>query len=93
MADAQCLELGFWRFPGALILDLGALFSRMNPALAHRRQRVAAALPLDDALLVIGAGEPVPLPEGSDQTYPYRSHAEYYYLAGQDEGRLAWLSS
>src|SRR5687768_2258523 len=50
--------------------------------LDHRRARIAAALPLDDAILVIGAGEPIPLPEGSDQTYPFRSHAEYFYLTG-----------
>lgn len=42
---------------------------------------MAAALVLDDALLLVGAGEPVPLPERSDQHYPFRAHAEYYYLA------------
>jgi len=26
----------------------------------------------------------VPLPEGSDQTYPFRAHSEYYYLTGID---------
>lgn len=52
--------------------------------LPTRRARVASALPLSDALLLIGAGDPVPLPENSDQTYPFRSHAEYYYLAAQE---------
>ncbi|MBS0663685.1 MAG: aminopeptidase P N-terminal domain-containing protein [Verrucomicrobia bacterium] len=52
----------------------------MNPALPARRARTAAALHLDNALLLIGAGEPVPLPERSDQHYPFRAHAEYYYL-------------
>ena len=50
--------------------------------LAGRRARVAAALAWDDTLLVVGAGTPVPLPENSDQTYSFRSHSEYYYLAG-----------
>ena len=45
---------------------------------------MAAALPLDGALLVVGAGEPVALPEGSDQTYPFRSHADYYHLSGHE---------
>lgn len=54
----------------------------MSHSLDARRARVASALPLGDRLLVIGAGDPVPLPEGSDQTYPFRSHAEYFYLAG-----------
>lgn len=34
----------------------------------------------------------MPLPEGSDQTYPFRAHSEYYYLTGIDrpEGFLAF---
>jgi len=43
---------------------------------------VAAALNLGDTPLLVGAGEPVPLPEGSDQCYPFRAHADYFYLAG-----------
>ena len=39
---------------------------------------------LSDELLLIGAGEPIPLPDGSDQTYPFRAHSEYYYLTGID---------
>ena len=60
--------------------------------LEERRARVAAALPLEDGILVVGAGEPVPLPEGSDQTYPFRAHAEYFYLAGAEcaKGILAF---
>ncbi len=56
----------------------------MKRHLAARRARVAAALPLGEAVLVVGAGVPVPLPEGSDQTYPFRAHAEYLYLAGEE---------
>ena len=50
--------------------------------LAERRARAIRAMELDDAVMLIGAGEPVPLPEGSDQTYPFRSHAEFVYLTG-----------
>lgn len=56
----------------------------MSNFLTDRRARVAAALPLEGALLLVGAGTPIPLPEGSDQTYPFRSHAEYFYLAGHE---------
>lgn len=56
----------------------------MNSLLPTRRARIAAALEPDDALLLVGAGEPVPLPEGSDRTYPFRSHSEYFYLAGHE---------
>lgn len=54
----------------------------MLPTLSDRRARVAAALALGDTLLLIGAGEPIPLPENTDQQYPYRAHAEYFYLGG-----------
>jgi Xaa-Pro aminopeptidase len=50
----------------------------------ERRERVAKALAFRDKILLIGAGEPVPLPDGSDQTYPFRAHPEYYYLTGLD---------
>ena len=56
----------------------------MSHRLEARRARVAAALPLRDAVLVVGAGVPVSLPEGSDQTYPFRAHAEYFYLNGEE---------
>lgn len=56
----------------------------MNDFPTQRRQRLAGVLPLGDAVLVVGAGEPMPLPENSDQTYPFRSHAEYYYLTAQE---------
>jgi Xaa-Pro aminopeptidase len=75
----------------------------MSTFLPDRRTRTATALNLGDALLLVGAGEPVPLPEGSDQTYPFRSHAEYFYLAGEEcpggvvaydprEGAEGWVS-
>jgi Xaa-Pro aminopeptidase len=51
---------------------------------AERRARLAAALYLTDEVLLIGAGTPVPLPENSDQTYPFRAHAEFYYVAGTE---------
>jgi len=51
---------------------------------AKRRARVANALRLTDEVLLVGAGEPVPLPENTDQTYPFRAHTEYFYLTGID---------
>jgi len=53
-------------------------------ALFERRRRVADALHLSDEVLLVGAGEPVPLPEGTDQTYPFLAHPEYLYLTGSD---------
>ena len=50
----------------------------------QRQARIADALQLTDELLLVGAGEPVPLPEGTDQTYPFRAYTEYFYLTGLD---------
>jgi Xaa-Pro aminopeptidase len=55
-----------------------------DSVLLERRVRVARALPIGDGILLVGAGEPIPLPEGSDQTYPFRSHSEYLHLAGRE---------
>jgi Xaa-Pro aminopeptidase len=54
----------------------------MFTQLAERRERLAAALGLTDEILLIGAGRPVPLPENTDQTYPFRAHSEFFYVAG-----------
>jgi Xaa-Pro aminopeptidase len=70
---------------------------------AERRNRVAATLGLKNELLLIGAGHPIALPENTDQTYPFRSHTEYFYLTGNDspggvlafdpkEGVAGWVS-
>jgi Xaa-Pro aminopeptidase len=58
----------------------------MPDFLAARRTRIAAALApaLGDAVLLVGAGDPIPLPENTDQTYPFFSHAEYFYLSGHE---------
>jgi Xaa-Pro aminopeptidase len=54
----------------------------MFARLAERRARLAAALNLTDGILLLGAGTPVPLPENTDQTYPFRAHSEFFYVAG-----------
>ncbi|HWL94178.1 MAG TPA: aminopeptidase P family protein [Phycisphaerae bacterium] len=53
----------------------------MQDYLTKRRSRVADALKLANEVLVIGAGEPLPIPGGADQTYRFIPHAEYRYLA------------
>jgi Xaa-Pro aminopeptidase len=54
----------------------------MFARLAERRARLAAALNLTDGILLLGAGTPVPLPENTDQTYPFRAHSEFFYVTG-----------
>jgi Xaa-Pro aminopeptidase len=53
-------------------------------AIHARRERVATCLGLSHEVLLVGAGQPIPLPENTDQTYPFRAHTEYFYLTGLD---------
>jgi Xaa-Pro aminopeptidase len=51
--------------------------------LARRRDLAAAAWHDLDAVILIHAGLPVPIPGGADQSYPFRPHTEYTWLAGR----------
>jgi Xaa-Pro aminopeptidase len=53
-------------------------------SLERRRAAAAAAWNLTREIVLIGAGEPLPIPGHGDQTYPFRAHAEYLYLAGHE---------
>ena len=75
----------------------------MDDPFIERRNRVAHALGLKSELLLIGAGQPIALPENTDQTYPFRSHSEYFYLTGNNfpggvlafdpkDGAAGWVS-
>jgi Xaa-Pro aminopeptidase len=60
---------------------LGMAHHRFDDTVLHaRRQRIADALGLKDEVLLVGAGEPVGIPGGQDQTYAFLSHQEYFYL-------------
>ncbi len=56
----------------------------MTTYLERRRQRVASAWDLQDQLVLVGAGQPIPIPGGADQTYPYLSHTDYVFLADRE---------
>jgi Xaa-Pro aminopeptidase len=56
----------------------------MADLLSERRARVAAALGLTDEILLLASGEPLPLPENTDQCYPFIAHAEYAYLSANE---------
>jgi Xaa-Pro aminopeptidase len=53
--------------------------------LQRRRSAVAEAWQLSDEVVLIGAGEPIPVPGRGDPTYPFRAHSDYYYLTDRDE--------
>jgi Xaa-Pro aminopeptidase len=55
--------------------------------LARRRSALAEAWNLGDEVVLVGAGEPVPVPGRRDRTYPFRSHLEYLYLTDRERPR------
>ncbi len=53
----------------------------MASYLERRRARVASAWDLSDEIVLVGAGRPIPIPGGADQTFPFIAHSDYFYLA------------
>ncbi len=53
-----------------------------DPVLQARRKCIQDSITpvMGDTVLLVHAGDPIPLPENTDQTYPFRAHAEYFYL-------------
>ena len=56
----------------------------LRPDIRARRSLVADAWRLDDQVVVIGAGRPIPLPGGADQCHPFRVHPDHRWLTGRD---------
>ena len=53
-----------------------------NDVLERRRLCVSRAIEDDPAIVLFGAGKPVQIPGGQDQTYPFIPYPEYYWLTG-----------
>jgi Xaa-Pro aminopeptidase len=53
-------------------------------ALARRREATQREWDLSGATVVIGAGEPIPIPGRGDLVYPFHSHSEYLYLTDSE---------
>ena len=49
-------------------------------AIERRRRAVEAPWHAFDAVVVIGAGAPIPIPGRADRVYPFFAHSEYFYL-------------
>ncbi len=56
----------------------------ITAALERRRGSVAARWGLHGELVLIGAGERIPVPGRGDRTYPFRTHSEYFYLTDRE---------
>jgi aminopeptidase P-like protein len=60
--------------------------------LERRRAAAASAWNLDDGVVLVAAGDEIPVPGRGDRTYPFRAHSEYFYLADRERpgGVLAY---
>jgi Xaa-Pro aminopeptidase len=52
--------------------------------LERRRRAAAEQWQLVDQLVLIGAGDRIPVPGRGDRTYPFRAHSEYLYLTDRE---------
>lgn len=60
--------------------------------LERRRAAAAAAWNLEGGVVLVAAGDEIPVPGRGDRTYPFRAHSEYLYLADRERpgGALAY---
>jgi len=59
----------------------------MTSHLSARADRAASAFKdadLGNAIVLIGAGEPIPVPGGLDRLHPFTTHPHYFWLAEQE---------
>src|SRR3954463_3543656 len=54
------------------------------PDIERRRAAAAAAWGVRDAVVLVAAGDEIPVPGRGDRTYPYRAHSEYLYLTDRE---------
>src|ERR671919_1381108 len=57
----------------------------MTDAFLERRRAAAAAVwNLDGGVVLVAAGDEIPVPGRGDRTYPFRAHSEYLYLTDRE---------
>ncbi|HED52580.1 MAG TPA: M24 family metallopeptidase [Phycisphaerales bacterium] len=58
----------------------------MNQTIQRRRERAELALQSSsDALVLVGAGEPIAVPGGLDRVYPFSAHPHHRWLTGRND--------
>ena len=63
--------------------------------LERRREAAAAAWNLNGGVVLVAAGDEIPVPGRGDRSYPFRAHSEYLYLTDRERpgGVLAYAPS
>ncbi|MDX6477228.1 MAG: Xaa-Pro aminopeptidase [Gaiellaceae bacterium] len=59
----------------------------MERFIEERRLATAAAWDRDDGVVLVAAGDEVPVPGRGDRMYPFRAHSEYLYLTDRERPR------
>src|SRR5215217_452305 len=59
----------------------------MYEFLERRRLATAAAWDLRDGVVLVAAGDEIPVPGRGDRSYPFRAHSEYLYLTDRERPR------
>ncbi len=70
--------------PTAVAPDVAAGDATIAVQLERRRRAAAEQWQLDDQVVLIGAGDKIPVPGRGDRTYPFRAHSEYLYLTDRE---------
>jgi Xaa-Pro aminopeptidase len=70
--------------PTAVAPDLAADDATIAVQLERRRRAAVEQWQLNDQVVLIGAGDKVPVPGRGDRTYPFRAHSEYLYLTDRE---------
>lgn len=56
----------------------------MEQYLERRRSATAASWDLREGVVLVAAGDEIPVPGRGDRTYPFRAHSEYLYLTDRE---------
>ena len=70
--------------PSAVAGDVAANDALIAVQLERRRRAAAELWQLDDQVVLIGAGDRMPMPGRGDRAYPFRAHSEYLYLTDRE---------
>src|SRR5918994_3513461 len=70
--------------PTAAAPDVAAGDAAIAVQLERRRRAAAEQWQLDDQVVLVGAGDRIPVPGRGDRTYPFRAHSEYLYLTDRE---------
>ena len=70
--------------PTAAAPDVAAGDAAIAVQLERRRRAAAEQWQLDDQVVLIGAGDRIPVPGRGDRTYPFHAHSEHLYLTDRE---------